>query len=423
MMRVSARYTLLWVGALGALGVASCSAGGEGEESPGPIGFGAAGRAGTGAVAAAGTGAGGRGGSSALGGGAGARNEGQGGVANVATAGSGQGGAANSGGGSGGSSAQATGGSGGSGGSSGQPPTQTGRIGSELCPPGPFGSPLPTAQPAQVATPAGGNVANWEGPVWVGGALYFSEISGGQNPPAARINRFTPGTGLESGVIANTGSNGLALNAAGDLIGATHDTGALSLFDLPAGTRSTFGAQQFMGTRLNSPNDVVVRSDGNAYFSDPDFQAPAQRPQAATRVYRVAPDGAITALAEQFSNPNGVTLSLDETRLFVAANNGFFRYELDAAGVASQQVRLGQVNSPDGMGVDCAGNIYVVENGAGVIHVFDPTGEDELGTITGFGSGVTNVAFGGPDMRTLFVTKLGPPALFTVAMPVPGLPY
>jgi gluconolactonase len=274
------------------------------------------------------------------------------------------------------------------------------------------------------------NFFNFEGAVWVNGALYFSEIGSGNNPPPSRINRFVPGGTFERGIFQNTGSNGLAVDAQGNLIAATHDTGAISTFALPSGTRGQLGAQTFNGMRFNSPNDLVQRSDGNVYFTDPAFQAPGN-PQGATRVYRIAPQGAASIVDGTLSNPNGITLSPDGNTLYVTSASGFRRYALAADGTPDVGTTINLADglqTPDGMAVDCAGNVYTIEHSRRLIRVFDQAGT-ELGRFGGpqaFDRDVTNMAFGGSNRTTLFVTTLTQGqqgGLFSVELNIPGLPY
>ena len=309
--------------------------------------------------------------------------------------------------------------------------TGVGRVGVELCPQGPFRTPLPaTPMVSKLFSVGENNFFNFEGPVWVNGALYFSEIGGGNNPPPSRINRFVPGGMFERGVIQNTGSNGLAVDAQGNLIAATHDVGAISTFALPGGARGQVGAQTFNGTRFNSPNDLVQRNDGNVYFTDPTFQAPGN-PQGGTRVYRIPPQGAATVVDDTLSNPNGVTLSPDGNTLYVTSASGFRRYAVAADGATSAGTTINlsdALQTPDGMAVDCAGNVYTIEHFRRLIRVFDPTG-NELGRFGGpqsFDRDITNMAFGGPNRTTLFVTSLTQGTeggVFSVELNIPGFPY
>jgi gluconolactonase len=291
---------------------------------------------------------------------------------------------------------------------------------------------LPAALDIQpLAAVEGGQQFIWEGTVWAGDALYFSEINTAGN--ASRISRYSAAGGYEQGVFPDAGSNGLALDADGNLLLAAHDVGGISRLTLPNGP-VTRGNQTRDGQRFNSPNDLVVRADGNLYFTDPDFQSPDGRIQGGTRVYRIAPPlgaGAISVVDESLDNPNGITLSPDGNTLYVSGGNFALRqYSIDAAGVPTPVGNIAtDLSQPDGMTVDCAGNIYAVLNGPRTIRVYSPAGE-LLGQIgpDGFddGLGLTNVAFGGPERRTLFISSFsggGRGGLFSVELNVPGLPY
>lgn len=258
-----------------------------------------------------------------------------------------------------------------------------------------------------------------EGPVWIGDGLLVSHFGGGPTP-ASRLYRVTPG-GAVSVAIDDAGTNGLALGPDGRLYAAHHGLGAIVAFDLddlgaaPSTLVGTFG-----GERFNGPNDLTVRSDGAVYFTDPDYQAPSPRPQAATRVYLARPGGEAMVIADDLGQPNGIALSLDERTLFVGHAGGLVRYPLAADGsVAGPRVNVPAITGGvDGLGRDCAGDLYVTTGGAVV--VLDPSGT-ELGRLSA--PGATNVAFGGADGRTLYVTSLGdPPALRAATLDVTGLP-
>lgn len=314
-----------------------------------------------------------------------------------------------------------------------EPPVASapGRAGAELCPEGPLGDPLP-ANP--VVTPlfsvGENNFFIFEGPVWVGDALFFSEIGSGNNPPPSRIHRFVPGGALERNVIANSGSNGLGVDGQGNLIAATHDVGAISSFDLPGGARTALGAQTFDGQRFNSPNDLVLRNDGNVYFTDPTFQAPGN-PQGGTRVYRISPAGVASIVDASLGNPNGITLSPDGNTLYVTSASGLFRYALAADGTPGPGINIDldePLQTPDGVAMDCAGNLYTTEHFRRLIRIIAPNGEEiaRFGGPQAFDRDITNLAFGGPERSTLFVTTITQGeegGLFSVELDVPGLPY
>lgn len=257
-----------------------------------------------------------------------------------------------------------------------------------------------------------------EGPMWRGGSLYFTHFGGSASPPS-RILRLDLPSGAVFVANADAGLNGLALGPSGEVFGARHRDGAVVRIDLGDGSTVAV-ADRFDGVRFNSPNDLVVRSDGTIYFTDPSWQAPNPPPQTEERAYRIPPSGPIEALPNAPARPNGVALSLDERQLFVTGTSGMRVYQLGVAG----QVVAGPMDVPgigsglDGLGLDCAGHLYVA--GEGRIRVLDP-GLAIIGEI--LAPGATNVAFGGEDRETLFVTALGAQAgLYSVRLGIPGLP-
>ncbi|MDP9000824.1 MAG: SMP-30/gluconolactonase/LRE family protein [Myxococcota bacterium] len=304
------------------------------------------------------------------------------------------------------------------------------------CPTGPFGSPVPSAMtPARVSgvppsdtfNNSNNNFGIVEGPVWIGDALYLSEIASGSNPPASRVLKVTA-AGAVSVAIADSGSNGLAVDRNGNLVGAVHKDGSISRFDLSTGMATAI-ASTYMGKRFDSPNDLAVRSDGNIYFSDPDYQAPSPAPQSQTRLYRIAPaTNAVTIVDATLSEPNGVTLSLDESTLYVTSTRGVYKYPVMSDGSVGSGAIFAANLSGDGMTLDCAGNLYVTVTSSPNVVVFSPSGA-QLGQVSlpaGMVQAVTNVAFGGFDHKTLYITALGSgmqKALFEVALSVPGMPY
>jgi gluconolactonase len=310
------------------------------------------------------------------------------------------------------------------------------------CPAGPF-APLtltgltPTkvagVPPSDAFNNDNNNFGIIEGPVWIGDSLCVSEIASGPNPPPSRILKVTA-AGVVSVAIANSGSNGLAVDSSGALYGAVHKDGSISRFDLVTGSATPIAtgypiAAGDMPTRFNSPNDLTIRNDGNIYFSDPNDQAPSPQPQTQTRLYRVAAGTkAVSVVDATLTQPNGVTLSIDQNTLYVTSNNGLFKYPVMADGSVGASTLVSNSINGDGMAIDCAGNLYIaVIGGAGnTVMVLGPTGTP-LGTISlpaGAVQNVTNVAFGGADHKTLYITALGnTKALYQVALTIPGMPY
>ncbi len=270
-----------------------------------------------------------------------------------------------------------------------------------------------------------------EGPVWLGDALYVSQIAGGIPPPPSRLLKIVPGSAATV-VAPNLGTNGLAILPSGDLVGAVSlpSAGAISRIPLTSLGTGVPIADRFGGLRFNSPNDLAVRSDGSIYFSDPTYQAPNPAPQAKTRVYRISPPpgaAVITVIDDTLDNPNGVTLSLDERTLYVSGP-GLYKYPIDADGSVgarrSAVANPGAYSGSDGMVFDCGGNLYVATGSA--VAVIDPSGNKvrDIAIPVDIRGAVTNVAFGGAGHSTLFITTLGPtPGIFTIARPLPGMPY
>jgi gluconolactonase len=280
--------------------------------------------------------------------------------------------------------------------------------------------------------PVGGFASdNLEGPVWIKGWLYLSELekrNSADMPQGGRILRFQPGKAAEI-FLADVGTNGLAVNAAGDLMAASHKVGGIVSFDLSAATPSTtpkkIYADMYDGKRFSSPNDLAVRSDGNIYFSDPTYQAGSVK-QTAERAYRIDPTGKVTEIPGAPVPPNGIQLSPDEKTLYIGGQK-LMKYPVMADGSLGTGATFPEPSSgvslsgTDGMGMDCAGNLYVAVYNQGTVEVLKPTGA-KAGTIT-VGSGVTNIAFGGADSKTMFITRMTPPSLYSVASEIPGLPY
>jgi gluconolactonase len=263
-----------------------------------------------------------------------------------------------------------------------------------------------------------------EGPVWAGGALYVSQFGSTARPPTSRLLKVVPG---QAATVLNPdfGSNGLALDAHGDLLVASHKDGSIRRVSPSDPTTSSVVAAQYLGKRFNAPNDLAVRSDGTVYFSDPDgYQSPTPSPQAKTRVYRVSPAGEVTVVDETISQPNGVTLSLDEKTLFVSGGAGLFQFAVMPDGSVGAKMPFGNsgaFSGSDGMVMDCAGDLYVVANSNVVVLA---PGGTEVGRLTITGAqAATNVAFGGPEHKTLFITTLdAKPGVYKVEMGVSGMP-
>jgi gluconolactonase len=228
----------------------------------------------------------------------------------------------------------------------------------------------------------------------------------------------------EEEFLMTAGTNGLAVNAMGNIVGARHSTGDIATLNLASKTFTPVAAM-YMTARFNSPNDLAIRRDGNIYFSDPDFQAPMPRPQSQTRVYRINPAGMVSVVDAGLQNPNGVTLSLDENTLFVATGGNLYRYAVMADGSTGTAMMMNGVPGSDGMVIDCAGNLYLTDGGQRRVVVVSSTGT-MIGEISmGFENNAspTNVAFGGTDRRRLYITTRNNAGLYYIDLNHPGMPY
>jgi gluconolactonase len=274
------------------------------------------------------------------------------------------------------------------------------------------------AERVPAVQPSRGEPGLYEGPVWIKDALYFSDFSLAPGFPS-RIRKLGL-DGTVSTVVEDSGSNGLAVDAHGDIVAATHKYKALSRYALADGMRTTLAAD-YKGQVFNSPNDIAIAKDGTIYFTDPDFQkAAAPGGQPVTGVYRIGTDGKVTLVDGGRPNPNGVSLSPAGDVLYVNAGDGFLRAYPIVNGVPGpgRDIVTG-LDIPDGMAVDCHGNLYVTEHPAKRVRVFSPQGQ-ELATIR-TDANVTNAAFGGVDGKTLFLTGAG--AVWQIRLDVSGSPY
>jgi gluconolactonase len=257
-----------------------------------------------------------------------------------------------------------------------------------------------------------------EGPQWHAseGVMLFTDI------PASTIYKYTPGGGIPTEFRMPSGeANGLAIDGANMVIAAQHNTHSVT-------RDGTEIVSVFENQRLNSPNDVIVASDGTIYFTDPPYGLPQNvTGQPHMGVYRIAPNGDVTAEHRGASNerPNGIGLSLDGKTLYVAdtADGKLWAFPVQASGALGTRTMLAQTSGgADGLAIDSAGNIYVTST-AGV-EVFAPSGT-KWGTIA-VTNKASNCAFGDADAKTLYITTNGPQAadgaLYKVRLAIAGEP-
>lgn len=344
--------------------------------------------------------AGGSGGSSSgagpVGGGSGAAGTAGSSMGGTATAGAGGGGA---GGASGG------GGSGGVGGAA----AGHGAAAKFNCPAGAtFGNPLEgMGSVNSIMPPPSDYFAFIEGPVWIGSlnTLFFSDNA---SSPTERVFKLVPPSTTPAVLIPDSGSNGLGIDTDDKIIATDQRNKRIVHFDPMSG--------QVVGTPVSTgaakPNDVIMRSDGNVYFTDPD-----------SGFYRIPPGGMPGAAMKfmQGSRPNGIVFSPDENTLYVGDVGGktIIKYAVAADGSLSDAgavfVAQTKNDTVDGLCLDCAGNVYASTSGG--VEVYSSMGS-YIGTVP---SGeASNCTFGGSDRKTLYVTSRS--ILKSATLAVPGLP-
>ena len=248
-----------------------------------------------------------------------------------------------------------------------------------------------------------------EGPVWMGDAncLLFSDI------PGNRILRWSPDTGISTYRAPSNFANGHTRDRTGRLISCEHGTRRVTRTQWD-GTITVL-ADSYQGKPLNSPNDVVVKSDGSIWFSDPHygiasnyegFKAPQELP---CNVYRIDPDGTLSAVLTDFNCPNGLCFSPNEDRLYVA-DTGRVGHP-DPQHIRVFDMTSGQptggavfhVISPgcaDGIRVDSEGNLW--SSARDGVHCIAPDGT-LLGKVL-VPEIVSNICFGGRAKQQLFIT-------------------
>lgn len=252
-----------------------------------------------------------------------------------------------------------------------------------------------------------------EGPVWFGDGqfLVWSDI------PNNRMLRYVPDLGVTAFRTPSNFVNGNTRDRQGRLISASH--GARAVLRTESDGTITTLVDSYLGKRLNSPNDVVVKSDGTIWFTDPpygilsDYEGyQADQEQDGCYVYRFDPaDGSLTVVADDFAKPNGLAFSADESVLYISDTGRSHNPDWPAQirQFAVNGARLSQpkifvdvdTGLPDGFRLDSEGNIWT--SAGPCVNVYNPAG-DLLGRIR-TGQPTANVTFGGPKRNRLYITS------------------
>jgi len=258
-----------------------------------------------------------------------------------------------------------------------------------------------------------------EGPVWLNHRLYFNDI------PDKQMHSWQPGAGVKLVLANNEFSNGNTVGLDGRMVSCEHGGRRVVVRENPADLSSaTVLAEQYESMRLNSPNDVVVKSDGSIWFTDPTYgidsniegyAAPSEI--GSNNVYRVDTDGSISVVADDFDKPNGLAFSPDESLLYIS-DTGAARGEefpgLDLSRphhirvfkVKDNRLTEGRIFAefdigvPDCFRVDTQG--YLWSSAGDGIHCLSPDGQLQGKIVTP--SAASNCCFGGDSGTDLFIT-------------------
>lgn len=261
-----------------------------------------------------------------------------------------------------------------------------------------------------------------EGPVWIkaDGYLVFSDI------PKNELMQWSPATGVKTYRSPSQNANGNTLDFTGRLVTCEHSGRRVAVQEKD-GTMRTL-VDSFEGKKFNSPNDVVVKSDGTLTFTDPDYglknnattKQKEGREQAGNFVYRHDPKtGRTTALVRDFVQPNGLAFSPDEKILYIADSGTpkhIRRFAVGADGSLTGGEVFCQIDvgGPDGIRVDQAGRVW--SSAGDGVQIFSPAGK-LIGKILA-PEGPANLCFGGADGKTLFMTARK--SLYAIKVSVTG---
>ena len=216
--------------------------------------------------------------------------------------------------------------------------------------------------------------------------------------------------------------NGLRFHKDGRIFIADFKNGIVTLD--PETGKVAVVCHRYRLERFKAVNDLIFASNGDLYFTD---QGLTGLHDPTGRVFRLCADGRLDLLLDNVPSPNGLVLNDSETELLVAATRGnsIWRAPLMPDGGVAKVgifIQLSGGLGPDGITMDAAGNLVVAHFGFGAVWLFSPIGEPIMRINSCRGRKVTNVAYGGPDRRTLFITEVESGSILMARMDVPGRP-
>jgi gluconolactonase len=300
------------------------------------------------------------------------------------------------------------------------------------------------ARPEKIAT----GYRFTEGPVWDrrDNSLTYVDM----DRDGGTIYRWTAAGGAQVFRKPSARSNGSTFDHGGRLITCVQGDGKVIRTNADGSIETI--ADSYGGRRFNAPNDVICTPDGDLIFTDPFFGKREDMHQPAQGVYRIAKDGTVTLLADDFAAPNGLAMTDDGRTLYVddlgrqnlrvfdvapdrSLGKGRVLAELKNEGLPPEVtayldrgMQPGATRAPDGLKLDSRGNIYVTANRHEGLWVFDPRGTllgfigvgDETSVVDGGPGGPANLAWGDDDWRSLYITATT--SVYRIRMKVPGQP-
>lgn len=239
--------------------------------------------------------------------------------------------------------------------------------------------------------------------------------------PYGRIFRVSPSGEFSLGCQYAGEPNGLAIHRDGRIFIADYANGIMVLDPLSGDVKPFLTRVRL--ERLKAVNDLVFARNGDLYFTD---QGMTGLHDPTGSVYRIRADGRVDCLLNNIPSPNGIALDPAESMLYVAVTraNAVWRVPLLADGGVAKVgnfIQLSGGGGPDGLAVDSVGNIAIAHIGLGAVWLFSARGEPMARIQSTVGYHTTNMAYGGADGRTLFITESESGTLLQAEMPVPGL--
>lgn len=246
------------------------------------------------------------------------------------------------------------------------------------------------------------------------GHFYCTDI------PNGRIYQVSPSGEFEMLIEYDGWPNGLKIDASGKFFVADYKHGIMQ-FDPSARTIKPYLERANL-ERFKGVNDLFFAANGDLYFTD---QGLTGLHDQTGRLFRAKPDGSVTCLVDTIPSPNGVVMNLDESVVYVAVTraNSIWRVPLKRDGTPAKVgnfIQLSGGGGPDGLALDVEGRLLVAHVGLGAVWVFDQSGEPVHRIQSCRGPMTTNLAFGGPDLRTLFMTEAQSGSILQCRLDVAG---